>query len=148
MTAFKTSVRIRRPIEDVFAYVSDPLNFPHWNSAVRAVRQTGGRDGEVGSTYTMQRELPSGGAQNELEIVAREHPTEFGIRTTSGPTPFSYRYTFSAANGATVVQLDGALELDGPAALLGPLAGRAVKRGVDDNFADLKRILETPVRLA
>lgn len=97
VTAFKTSVRIRRPIEEVFAFVSEPLNFPHWNSAVRAVRKTHGRDGEVGSTYTMERELPSGGVQNELEVFARGRrlevfargrPTEFGIRTTSGPTPF------------------------------------------------------------
>jgi uncharacterized protein YndB with AHSA1/START domain len=145
VTAFKTSVRIRRPIEDVFAFVSDPLNFPHWNSAVRAVGKTSGRESEAGSTYLMERELPSGGVQNELEIFAREHPSQFSIRTTSGPTPFTYRYTFAAANGQTVVQLDAVVELDGVAALLGPLAGHAVKRGVDDNFAELKRILETPL---
>jgi uncharacterized membrane protein len=145
MTEFTTSVRIERPIEEVFAYISDPLNFPHWNSAVRTVRKTRGGDGEIGSTYTMERELPSGGAENELELFGLERPTEFGIRTTSGPTPFSYHYRFSAANGQTLVQLDAVLELEGPAALLGPLAGRAVKRGVDDNFAELKRILEAAV---
>jgi uncharacterized protein YndB with AHSA1/START domain len=142
VTRFETSVRIGRPIEEVFAFVSEPLNFPQWNSAVRAVRKMRGRDREVGSTYTMERELPSGGVQNELEVVSRMRPTEFAIRTTSGPTPFSYHYGFSAANGETVVRLDAVVELDGPAALLGPLAGRAVKRGVDSNFAELKRILE------
>jgi uncharacterized membrane protein len=142
VTKFETHARINRPIEDVFAYVSDPLNFPAWNSAVQAVRQTHGRESEVGSTYSMARELPSGRVQNDLEIFAREHPTEFGMRTTSGPTPFSYRYRFSSENGETVIQLSGAFDLGGPAALLGPLAGRAVKRGVDDNLAALKRILE------
>ena len=142
MTRFETSVRISRPIEEVFAFVAEPLNFPRWNSAVRAVRHTGGEAGAVGSTYAMERDLPSGQAQNELEVFARGRPTEFGIRTTSGPTPFSYRYEFTAANGETVVRLDAAVELEGPAALLGPLAGRAVKRGVDSNFAELKRILE------
>jgi uncharacterized protein YndB with AHSA1/START domain len=82
MTGFKTSVRIRRPIEEVFAYVSDPLNFPHWNSAVRAVRKASAREAEVGSTYTMERQLPSGDVQNELEVFARDNPSEFGIRTT------------------------------------------------------------------
>ena len=96
----------------------------------------------------MDRELPSGGVQNELEVFTRELPTEFGIRTTSGPTPFTYRYGFSTANGQTLIRLDAVLELDGPAALLGPLAGRAIKRGVDDNFAELKRILEAPGSLA
>jgi hypothetical protein len=31
--------------------------------------------------------------------------------------------------------------------LLGPLAGRAVKRGVEDNLDELKNILETTPRL-
>lgn len=35
MIGFETSVRIERPIEEVFALVSDPLQFPLWNSAVR-----------------------------------------------------------------------------------------------------------------
>lgn len=145
MTSFKTSVRIRRPIEHVFAYVSEPLNFPHWNSAVRAIEKTRGPGSEVGSTYAMERELPSGRARNELEVFAHEHPTEFGIRTTSGPTPFSYLYAFSGANGETVVQIDAVVELDGAPALLGPLVSRAVKRGVDNNFAELRRTLETRV---
>jgi hypothetical protein len=148
MTQFETSVRISRPIEEVFAFVAEPLNFSRWNSAVRAVRETRGRDGEVGSTYAMERDLPTGRAQNDLEVFARDRPTEFGIRTTSGPTPFSYHYEFSAANGETVVRLDAVVELGGPAALLGPLAGRAVRRGVDDNFAELKRILEAGIPLA
>jgi uncharacterized protein YndB with AHSA1/START domain len=37
---FETEVRIARPIKEVFAYVSDPLNLPRWNSAVQAVRRT------------------------------------------------------------------------------------------------------------
>ena len=74
MIAFETNVRINRRIEEVFAYVSDPLNFPRWNSAVKAVRKTSvGEDG-VASTYSMERELPTGRAINELEVVASEPP--------------------------------------------------------------------------
>jgi hypothetical protein len=89
----------------------------------------------------MERELPSGRVQNELTIVAHEAPGEFGIRTASGPTRFSYRYTLSTTAPRRTGTGDAA-------ALLGPLAGRAVKHGVDDNFAELKRILETPAALA
>jgi hypothetical protein len=44
------------------------------------------------------------------------------------------------------VQLDAELELSGPAALLPRLARRAVKKGVDANFAAHKQILEAPRR--
>jgi hypothetical protein len=91
----------------------------------------------------MERELPTGRAVNELEVVAREWPSEFAIRTTTGPTPFLYRYGFSSDNNETVVQLNAEIDVNGPAALLPELARRGVKKGVDDNLATLKQILET-----
>ena len=139
---FENTLRIERPVDEVFDYVSDPRNFPRWNSAVHAVRQTSpGTDG-VGATYSMVRELPGGRAENDLEILALRRPAEFDIRTTSGPTPFVYRYRFTHEAGTTRVELAAEVELGGFAGALGPLASRAVKRGVDSNFADLKRILE------
>src|SRR4051794_16157314 len=140
---FETSVRIDRPIEAVFAYVSDPINFPRWNSAVQSVRETSsGADG-VGATYRMERELPDGRAENDLEVVEVNRPSLFLIRTTSGPTPFTYRYVFTEEDGGTLLQLAAEVEPGGLAGALGPIASRAVKRGVDSNFADLKRILES-----
>ena len=139
---FETSVRIDRPMDQVFDYVSDPINFPRWNSAVQSVQRTSAGDDGVGATFVMERELPGGRAENELEVMAIRRPTEFDIRTTSGPTPFVYRYRFSDDGESTVVELAAEVELGGLAGALGPLASRAVKRGVDSNFADLKRFLE------
>jgi Polyketide cyclase / dehydrase and lipid transport len=109
---------------------------------VTEVRPLTGESGQIGSTYAMHRDLPSGPAENQLEVVARNEPTEFAIRTTSGPTPFVYTYRLAPDQGATQVGLHGDVELGGPASLLGPLAARAVKRGVDANLASLKAILE------
>jgi uncharacterized protein YndB with AHSA1/START domain len=144
--AFETDVHVARPIEEVFAFVSNPLNFPLWNSAVRAVRKTSGGESGVASTYSMERDLPGGRAVNELEVVASDRPRAFAIRTTAGPTPFLYRYRFEAKNGETSMQLDAQVELPGAAALLPQLARRAIKKGVDDNLATLKQILEATRR--
>jgi hypothetical protein len=54
-----------------------------------------------------------------------------------------YRYQFAAENGETVVQLDAQIELDGLANHMPHLARPAVKKGIDDNLATLKHILET-----
>jgi uncharacterized protein YndB with AHSA1/START domain len=140
---FETDVHIDRPIEEVFSYVSDPLNFPRWNSAVQAVRKTSAGENGVASTYLMERELPTGRAVNQLEVVASERPREFAIRVTAGPTPFLYHYRFSATNGETVLSLHAEVRLPPTAAFLPQLARRAVKKGVEDNFAILKTILET-----
>jgi uncharacterized protein YndB with AHSA1/START domain len=141
---FETSARIERPVEEVFDYVSDPKTFPRWNSAVQQVRETSAGDDGLGGTYLMERDLPGGTVENELEVVERKRPAEFTIRTTSGPTPFLYRYRFTDEGDATLIELAAEVELGGVAGALGPLASRAVKRGVDSNFGDLKRILEEP----
>ncbi len=142
MIAFETSIHIDRPVDEVFRYVSDPLNLPHWNSAVEEVRRTSAGSTDVGSTYALERQLPTGRAMNDLEIVVRDRPREFAIRTTAGPTPFLYRYRFALDDSKTVVQLDAQIDLLGVPTIMQQLARRAVKRGVDDNLATLKVTLE------
>jgi uncharacterized protein YndB with AHSA1/START domain len=146
MIAFQTEVRINRPIEEVFSFVSDPLEFPRWNSAVQAVRKTTAGEHENAPTYSMERDLPTGHAVNELEVVASEWPRAFEIRTNAGPTPFCYRYRFSADGGQTIVRLDAEVDLPRSGTFLRPMARRFVKKGVDDNFAALRQILEAAGR--
>jgi hypothetical protein len=95
------------------------------------------------ATFVMHRDLPTGPAANGLEVFELEPPARFAIRTTSGPTPFSDRYTFASdGGGGTVLALDATADPGGAAKLLGPLAAHAVKRGVEANLATLKRTLE------
>jgi uncharacterized protein YndB with AHSA1/START domain len=144
MIEFDTHIRIDRPIDEVFSYVSDVGNLPSWNSAVEAARRTrAGEAGEVGSTFVLLRTLPTGPAHNDLEVVDHRRPTRFAIQTTSGPTPFIYRFQFTPEGDATIARLEAEVRLGGAADLLAPLTRRAVRRGVDENLATLKRILET-----
>lgn len=137
MIAFHTAVRVARPIDEVFAFVSDPLQFPRWNSAVQSVRSTSTPAGRPGSTYAMERELPGGRADNDLEILELTPLEAFTIRTTSGPTPFLYRYRFIADGTATLIELDATVETARRAGPLQRIAATAVKRGVDANLATL-----------
>ncbi len=108
-----------------------------WNSAVRSVEQVAD-DG-----YRMVRELPTGVAENQLEVVAARSPDLVVVASSDGPTPFTYRYGIHESGDGTELELDAEVELGGAAELLGPLATRAVKRGVDENLATLKQLLES-----
>ncbi len=83
MISFETSVRIERPIAEVFAFVSDPTQFPLWNSAVQAVRRTSGETGEPGSIHSMERELRLA-ATERPRVFGRKPPSEFDIQLDSG----------------------------------------------------------------
>jgi uncharacterized protein YndB with AHSA1/START domain len=130
---FETGITIARPRAEVFAFVADPTRFPLWNSAVTSVEPTGE------STYLMRRRLPTGAAENGLEVTESQPPQAFTVRTTYGPTPFTYRYRFTEADGATIVTLAGEAELGGVFSLL---PTRAFVRGIDANLATLRQLLE------
>jgi uncharacterized protein YndB with AHSA1/START domain len=134
---FETSIRIERPADDVFAVVADPQTYPRWNSAVEAVTPVEGE-----RRFRMERELPTGHAENVLEVLYAEPPREVVVRAADGPTPFLYRFVLAGSNGATDLSLKADVELGGASRLFGPLAAAAVKRGVDENFSTLKRLLE------
>jgi uncharacterized protein YndB with AHSA1/START domain len=137
---FETSVQIDRPREAVFRIVSDPETYPRWNSAVKAVHPLGTTTGTP--AYRMERRLPTGRVENLLEVLSATPPSEVVIRASDGPTPFTYRYTLREANGGTELALAADVELEGLPRLLGPLAAAMVKRGVDENLAALKSLLE------
>ena len=141
MTRFETSVEIAREREDVFAYVADAGHFAEWNSAVESVAPLAGAGRGDEARYVMRRLLPAGWATNEL-VIAPRPPDELSIRTSSGPTPFVYRYAFEPTDRGTVITLRAEVWLGGAARVLGPLAATAVKRGVDANFDALRQILE------
>jgi carbon monoxide dehydrogenase subunit G len=135
MTRFETRVEIARDRDEVFHYVADPARFAAWNSAVESVAPV------ADARYLMRRQLPAGWATNELVIDATP-PDHLTIRTTTGPTPFVYRYTFEPTDAGTLIVLDAEVRLGGVATALGPLAAASVKRGVDANFTALRAILE------
>jgi uncharacterized protein YndB with AHSA1/START domain len=142
MTRLETTVAIARARDAVFAYVADPRHFPAWNSAVESVVPLNDATPAAGGRYVMERELPTGAATNELEIVTLRPPEELAIRTTSGPRPFLYRYEFATTSAGTLVSLHADVRVGGAASLLGPLAAQAIKRGVNTNLATLRDILE------
>jgi uncharacterized protein YndB with AHSA1/START domain len=143
MTSFETSVRIRRPIGDVFEFVADPLNFRHWNSAVRAVWSTHGRERVVGSTYRMERDLPSGRVRNDIKAFAHEYPAEFGIRTMSGPNPVRLPVRILLTPRRDAGPARPSVRAERCRNPVGAARRRAVKHGVEDNLNELKNILET-----
>jgi hypothetical protein len=114
----------------------------HLSIDARPLQNPGCPESDIGSTYLMEREAHDRPRDQPIRGLANEAPREFAIRATAGPTPFLYRYSFSSENDETVLELDGNVELPGAAAVLPQLARRAVKNGVDDNLATLKRILE------
>jgi uncharacterized membrane protein len=83
----KVSVRISRPLDEVFRYVADARNRPQWDESVDSEELTSPEPIGVGSTiHTRMRSM---GREYEYtwKIVEHDPPTRMAVDSTSGPFP-------------------------------------------------------------
>jgi hypothetical protein len=64
VAAFENTVLISRPIEDVFAFLSDFENVPKWNDAIVETRKVSEGAVGVGTIYQQVRSVPSRSGEN------------------------------------------------------------------------------------
>lgn len=140
---FRNTVTIRRPVEDVFAYLADFGNVPKWNHAIESTTKTSpGRVG-VGSTYRQIRSEPSR-SEEGFEVTVFEPVSKLAIDGEIGPFHARLAYLIEPMEGAT--RLTNAVELEPSSTvskLLAAFAGSKIKTAVAENLDVLKRVLET-----
>jgi uncharacterized protein YndB with AHSA1/START domain len=66
---FENTVMIARPIEDVFAFLSDLENIPKWNYAIVETRKVSEGPVGVGTVYHQVRSVPSR-SEERLDVVS------------------------------------------------------------------------------
>ncbi len=142
MTTVETSVLIDRPIEDVFAFVTDPNNVAQWAGPVVESKMTS--DGPVGLGTTSSRITQFLGRNMEAtyEITEYEPSRRYADKMTSGPAPINSRISFDSVNGGTKVTIQGELEGAGFFKLAEPLMARMAKRQLATDAQTLKDLLE------
>jgi uncharacterized protein YndB with AHSA1/START domain len=78
VATFENTVLIARPIEDVFAFLSDLENVPKWNYAIVETRKVSTGPIVVGTTYQQIRSVPSR-SEERLEITTYSPPRRLEI---------------------------------------------------------------------
>src|SRR5205814_7496658 len=97
MITTHVKVQIDRPIEEVFAFVADPANFPRWAGAlVKESRQTSPCPAALGTTFTQLNNLMGRRFVSDMRVVTYEPPSRYEYVTTAGPIHFAGHYTFVA----------------------------------------------------
>ena len=141
MATFENTVMIRRPIEDVFAFLADFENIPKWNYAIADARKISEGPVGVGTIYQQVRSVPSR-SEERFEVTAYNPPRQLEIRGQLGPFPSRLSYDLAATPEGTRVTNSVELELRGPGRLLGRVAVPRVRDAVAANLRKLKELLE------
>jgi uncharacterized protein YndB with AHSA1/START domain len=142
------SIMIDRPVEEVFAYVTDTSNDPAWHTDILEARRAA--DGPIGTgTRWHTRFKPfMGVSEGDQEVVAIE-PNRMEVqRGVAGPMNVTLTYLFEPADGGTRFTRRVQIKMSGIMRLMEPFmqwvdAPKRNRRFV----ANLKRVLEQkPVR--
>jgi len=135
------SVMIKRPIEEVFAVMSDFENDPKWRSGIEVKKTSEGPIG-VGTTYHSIVTALGRRIEGEVEFTEYESNRRCATKTKSGPIPVDAQWTFKRVDGGTQVDVTLEAEADGFFKLAEPLLVNILKRQFEADTANLKYLME------
>jgi hypothetical protein len=138
------SVVIDRPVADVWNYIIDVSNVPHWEDSGAVWKPT--TEGPIGSgsTYQSSIRFRRWEYKADLRIVEFEPNSKFSVEALSGfgkGTRITYLME-SVDGGRTRLRRVTEMRLHGPAKLLRPLQAPLLRRTGRMEANNLKRILE------
>jgi carbon monoxide dehydrogenase subunit G len=141
MSTYAHTVEIGRPPEEVFAFVTEPANYPRWQPSLLEVRPHSHGPLRVGSEATEVRRFLGRELETTWTCVEHEPSRRSAIESDDGPVPFRGTFLLEPAGGGT--RFTWTVETRGAASRLGgPLVGRATRRELETNADRLKRLLE------
>jgi carbon monoxide dehydrogenase subunit G len=142
MIEFELGALVDRPLQEVFDFLSNPLNLPKWQAMVGSIEQaTPGALG-VGSKYNVHAEMLGRKLDGVMEITAYEPPAKFGFTNQAGPMQVTVLMTLKPAGTGTKITLHAQGNPGGVFKLAeGPLSHQ-VQSQMEANLARLKALLE------
>jgi carbon monoxide dehydrogenase subunit G len=141
VAVYEHTVEIERPREEVFAFVTDPRNYPRWQPSLVEIRPHSKGPLRLGSEATEVRTFLGREVETTWTCVEHEPHERSAIQADDGPVPFKGTFVLEALGGRT--RFTWIVETRGAAARLGgPLVGRTTSRELKQNSECLKQLLE------
>ena len=135
-----SSVEIRRPIAEVFGFVSEPEHLPEWASGVASAGRISGSLMGLGARF---KEVVSSGWHRATvwEITEYEPPRAVAYRALDGAFPAAARYVLDQVGGATRLTVEAEVELRAFFAP-SPALERSIGWQLETDLGTLRRLLE------
>jgi uncharacterized membrane protein len=146
MITFELGILIDRPVEEVFAFISNPMNLPKWQSMVAKVEPASSDPVGGGSKFKIQSELMGRKIDGVMEITDFEPFGKFGFKNVAGPVQVHATVSLKTAGTGTRLNLSGQGEPGGMFKLAEGILANQVKSQMEDNLKRLKSVLEADAK--
>ena len=142
MIRIEHSLVINRPIEDVFAFVSNIEKLSQWAGPVLETKQISEGPVGVGTTSTRVAQFLGRRLETTHEVTEYEPNRKLSFKSSSGPIPIEERFTFESVEDGTKATFSGEVEAGGFFKLAEPIVARMLKRQMETDVNNLKELLE------
>jgi uncharacterized protein YndB with AHSA1/START domain len=137
------SIVIDRPVEEVFAYVTDVTNDPAWHTDVLEARKTSEGPIGVGTVWHSRFKPSMGISEGDMEVVSFEPNRKQVTRGQIGPMQPTLTYLFERTNGGTTFTRRVQIKVSGFMKIMQPMMAMMVPKQNKGFLANLKRVLES-----
>ena len=138
MFEFENTIRINRPLAEVFAFLLDLENLSKWNYYVLEIRKRSDGPIRIGTIYHQVRKAH----EQDLRITELEPNHTLTVQTVPPSSPsLEMRFTLDAEANTTLIRDAWKLETGAPA-LFERLGARRIQSAVAENLTKLKELLE------
>jgi uncharacterized protein YndB with AHSA1/START domain len=141
MIQHEVSIHLNRPVDQVFAFLTDASNTPRWQSNLIESEQLTDGPMRVGTRIREVRRLGRRPTAYVAEVTDFEPNHRFAVRVITGPH-VTLSYAFAAEDGGTRLRYQFAIRTGGMMRLLEPLIARSLRKQSALDFERLKGILE------
>jgi carbon monoxide dehydrogenase subunit G len=141
---FEGTAVVDRPIDEVFAFLSDGENDPKFSPRVLEIKKTSDGPPGVGTVYASTVKDAGMKTKREFKLTEFEAPTRIRWTEVSKNiiTAPEGGYDLAPEGDGTRVTIHNVLEGHGPGKLIAPLALRSARKGADDFAQSIKRAVE------
>ena len=143
MTIVETSISINKPVQEVFAFLSDLNNQTKLNETLSEVVIDG--PVAVGTKFKMKGSVMGRDFDTDNEIVALEQDKVFGMKTFAAPpaSDVTNTYTLESEGDGTKLTLamDSVINTGGVPGMEDMVKGQ-LKTGLETTMAAIKKVLE------
>lgn len=143
MANITNRITIRRPIEDVFAVMTDVEKTGTWFPGNVEERWTSPPPHGVGSTRHAVVTMLGRRTENDAVTTEYDPPHRAAMQGTTPNAPFLVTLTFATDGDGTRVDVVSEITLQGAARLFGPLVSAIYRRGWARGLANLKQMMES-----
>lgn len=141
MIKHEVTIHLDKPVEQVFAFLTDTSKLATWQSNLIKSEPLTEGPLRTGSRFREVRRINNKEEEIQAEITALEPNKRLETKTVTKPEAM-VSYVLDPEQGGTRLSYKFILITSGPMRLMEPIMASAIKKGSEADFETLKRILE------